>query len=57
MEEQKSEPQLLDYAVNLEKPVRANHRLRQVKAVIDFSLRAGEIGVRAYVTLESKFET
>ena len=34
---QKSEPQLFNYAVNLEKRVRANHPLRQVKALIDFS--------------------
>jgi len=32
MGEQKSEPQLFNYAVNLEKRVRANHPLRQVKA-------------------------
>ncbi len=37
MGEQKSEPQLFNYAVNLERRVRANHPLRQVKAVIDFS--------------------
>ena len=35
-EEQKSEPELFNYAVNLEKRVRANHPLRQVKAAIDF---------------------
>jgi transposase len=34
---QKSEAQLFSYAVNLEKRVRANHPLRQVKATIDFS--------------------
>src|SRR5438034_4094374 len=36
MGEQKSEPQLFNYAVNFEKRVRANHPLRQVKALIDF---------------------
>src|ERR1700730_19463616 len=36
MGEQKSEAQLFNYAVNLEKRVRANHPLRQVKEAIDF---------------------
>ena len=36
MGERKSEPQLFNYAVNLEKRVRVNHPLRQVKALIDF---------------------
>src|ERR1700730_5040602 len=36
MGEQKSEPELFNYAVNLEKRVRANHPLRKVKAAIDF---------------------
>ena len=36
MGEQKSEPELFNYAVNLEKRVRANHPLRKVKATIDF---------------------
>jgi transposase len=40
---QKSEPQLFNYAVNLEKRVRANHPLRQVKAVIDFSFAREEV--------------
>jgi hypothetical protein len=45
MGEQKSEPQLFNYAVNLEKRVRANHPLRQVKAAIDLScaLRGGPL--------------
>src|SRR6266496_2734542 len=43
MGEQKSEPQLFNYAVNLEKRVRANHPLRQVKAVIDFSFAREEV--------------
>ena len=43
MGEQKSEPQLFNYAVNLEKRVRANHPLRQVKAAIDFSFVRGEV--------------
>ncbi len=37
MGEHKSEPQLFNYAVNLEKRVRANHPLRRVKAAIDLS--------------------
>jgi hypothetical protein len=37
MEEQKSEPQLFNYAVNLEKRVRVGHPPHQVKAAIDFS--------------------
>ena len=36
MGEQKSEPELFNYAVNLEKRVRSNHPLRRVKATIDF---------------------
>jgi transposase len=43
MGEQKSEPQLFNYAVNLEKRVRANHPLRQVKAAIDFSVVREEV--------------
>src|SRR5437667_3816597 len=43
MGEQKSEPQLFNYAVNLEKRVRANHPLRQVKAVIGFSFAREEV--------------
>jgi len=43
MGEQKSEPQLFNYAVNLEKRVRANHPLRQVKAAIDFSFAREEV--------------
>lgn len=40
---QKIEPQLFHYAVNLEKRVRANHPLRQVKAAIDFSFVREEV--------------
>src|SRR5437016_9857489 len=43
MGEQKSGPQLFNYAVNLEKRVRANHPLRQVKALIDFSFARKEV--------------
>jgi transposase len=43
MGQQKSEPRLFNYAVNLEKRVRANHPLRQVKAVIDFSFAREEV--------------
>ena len=40
---QRSEAQLFSYAVNLEKRVRANHPLRQVKATIDFSFVREEV--------------
>src|SRR6266849_11145089 len=43
MGEQKSESELFNYAVNLEKRVRANHPLRQVKAVIDFGFVREEV--------------
>ena len=43
MGEQKSEPQLFNYAVNLEKRVRVNHPLRAVKAAIDFSFVREEV--------------
>jgi len=43
MGQQKSEPRLFNYAVNLEKRVRASHPLRQVKAVIDFSFVRAEV--------------
>ena len=43
MGEQKSEPQLFNYAVNLEKRVRAAHPLRQVKAAIDFGFVREEV--------------
>jgi transposase len=43
MGQQKSEPQLFNYAVNLEKRVRANHPLRQVKAAIDFGFVREEV--------------
>src|SRR5438132_9215764 len=43
MGEQKSEPQLFNYAVNLEKRVRANHPLRQIKATIDFGFVREEV--------------
>jgi transposase len=42
-EERKSEPELFNYAVNLEKRVRANHPLRQVKGAIDFSFVREEV--------------
>jgi hypothetical protein len=44
MGEQKSEAQLFNYAVNLEKRVRSNHPLRQVKAAIDFGFVRGCYG-------------
>jgi transposase len=43
MGEQKSEPQLFNYAVNLEQRVRANHPLRQIKALIDFGFVREEV--------------
>src|SRR6266478_8787937 len=43
MGEQKNEPQLFNYAVNLEKRVRASHPLRQVKAAIDFGFVREEV--------------
>jgi transposase len=43
MGDQKSEPELFNYAVNLEKRVRSNHPLRQVKAAIDFSFVREEV--------------
>jgi transposase len=43
MGEQKSEPELFSYAVNLEKRVRSNHPLRKVKAAIDFSFVREEV--------------
>ena len=43
MGDQKSEPQLFNYAVNLEKRVRANHPLRGVKEAIDFSFVRKEV--------------
>ncbi len=46
MGEQKSEPQLFNYAVNLEKRVRANHPLRRGKAVIDFGFVREEVARR-----------
>ena len=43
MGEQQSEPQLFTYAVNLDKRVRANHPLRRVKQLIDFSFAREEV--------------
>jgi transposase len=43
---QKSEAQLFNYAVNLEKRVRINHPLRRVKAVVDFSFVREEVAHR-----------
>ena len=43
MGQQKSQPQLFSYAVNLEKRVRVNHPLRQIKALIDFSFVREEV--------------
>ena len=42
-EEKRSEPELFNYAVNLEKRVRANHPLRRVKGAIDFSFVREEV--------------
>ena len=43
MGEQKSEPELFNYVVNLEKRVRATHPLRRVKAAIDFGFVREEV--------------
>jgi transposase len=43
MGEQKSEPELFNYAVNLEKRVRSNHPLQQVKAAIDYGFVREEV--------------
>src|SRR6266436_1141293 len=43
MGEQKSTPELFNYAVNLEKRVRRNHPLRPVKATIDFGFVREEV--------------
>src|SRR5438477_11597168 len=43
MGEQKNEPELFNYAVNLEKRVRSNHPLRAIKAAIDFSFVREEV--------------
>ena len=43
MGEQKKEPELFNYAVNLEKRVRSNHPLRAVKAAIDFGFVREEV--------------
>ena len=43
MGEHKSEPQLFNYAVNLEKRVRVAHPLRRVKATIDFGFVREEV--------------
>jgi hypothetical protein len=43
MGEQKSEPQLFSYAVNLEKRVRSDHPLRRVAKLIDFKFVREEV--------------
>src|SRR5213080_2681773 len=43
MGQRKSDPQLFNYAVNLEKRVRAAHPLRRVKATIDFGFVREEV--------------
>lgn len=43
MGQRKSDPQLFNYAVNLERRVRANHPLRRVKAAIDLSFVREEV--------------
>ena len=43
MGQRRSQPQLFNYAVNLEKRVRANHPLRLIKAAIDFSFVRDEV--------------
>jgi len=46
MGEQKSERELFNYAVNLEKRVRSNHPLRRVAAAIDFGFVREEVAHR-----------
>ena len=43
MGQNKSDPQLFNYAVNLEKRVRAAHPLRRVKATIDLGVVREEV--------------
>ncbi len=43
MGEQKSEPELFNYAVNLEKRVRSDHPLRRIAAAIDFGFVRKEV--------------
>src|SRR5260370_3211724 len=43
MGEKRSEPQMLNYALNLEKGVRASHPVRQVKAAMDFGFVREEV--------------
>ena len=43
MGEQKQEPQLFNYAVNLERRVRRDHPLRRVAALIDFKFVRQEV--------------
>jgi transposase len=43
MGQQRSEPELFNYAVNLEKRVRSNHPLRKVKEIIDFGFVREEV--------------
>jgi hypothetical protein len=54
MGQRKSDPQLFNYAVNLEKRVRANHPMRRVKAAIDLSFVREEVA--ATVTIGQCFE-
>jgi len=44
MGEQKSEAELFNYAVNLEKRVRSTHPLRKIKGAIDFGFVREEVG-------------
>jgi len=57
MGQHKSDPQLFNYAVNLEKRVRAAHPLRRVKATIDFGFvreEASEIRGQSLLSTHSK---
>ena len=56
MGEQKKEPQLFSYAVNLEKRVRSDHPLRRVQRAIDFSFVRQEVahsyGSKGHVSVD-----
>ena len=61
MGEQKSEPELFNYAVNLEKRVRSDHPLRRVAALIDFKFVREEVahcyGSKGNVSIDTGVST
>src|SRR6266705_3287127 len=56
MGQHKSDPQLFNYAVNLEKRVRAAHPLRRVKATIDFGFMREEVAHCFFDDIKSERE-